>query len=367
MATPTTRTSGSRLPASAPLQSILEEISVPMDVMKEARRRRDLVLEIAREHPSVRGRWSSGSVAYGTANSPLEDADGGLKMNRRLADMRQFGPDAPGLGLGPGPLMEEIGYFVLVRLRDRHYPKATVDVSGKRAIKFEFHDTVDLDSAGPVDPYVDVVLGLARPEGARGLWIPNRKAPGGWDLADPAGHLQAMNGGTDKPLRVLRAHVVRLSKRTVKHDEHPVACSWNLCALALELVDDADLELPEAFARFLEGASRLILDAPTPDPSPVVAPIELPAGIPASLASLRLEQKASSARAAAAALTAGGARAHYAELFGPEVASIRSRERTDYLRRLGKGTPLAAAPSIVSAPSEAHKPTRSDGAPPQAW
>lgn len=355
MATTMPRSFGVSEPAAEPLRAILEEISVPMDVITEARRRRDLVLDIGLRHPSVRGRWSSGSVAYGTANSPLEDADGGLKMNRRLADMREFGPDASGVGHGPGELMREIGHYVLERLRP-HYPQATVDTSGKRAIKFEFHELVDIDAVGPVDPYVDLVLGLARADGKRGVWIPNRKAPGGWDIADPAGHLAAMNGSDDQALRTLRAHVIRLTKRAVKHDDVPVVCSWNLCALALELITDSELPMHEALAVFIEGAAEEIRYAPTPDPSPVVAPIALPANVTAERASLRLREMAGHARSACNADSSANARSSYAQLFGPEVDAIRARERPNNVAALNAGAALAAVPAA------AHKSTRSYGA-----
>jgi len=68
-----------RSSGSSVLRSILDEISVPMAVLKEARARRDRVLSIAYGHYAVRARYSSGSVAYGPANRPLEDADGGVK------------------------------------------------------------------------------------------------------------------------------------------------------------------------------------------------------------------------------------------------------------------------------------------------
>src|ERR1700733_5176231 len=114
MSTAVIRSAGSSS-AVPVLRSILEEISVPLDVLKEARVRRDLVLSIALAHAAARARYSSGSVAYGTTNSPLEDADGGIKINRRLQDLREFGPDAPSGGLRPEGLMEHFGLYVVER------------------------------------------------------------------------------------------------------------------------------------------------------------------------------------------------------------------------------------------------------------
>src|SRR5689334_19193572 len=115
MATVTARAAGASSAANRVLRSILDEISVPLAVLEEARSRRNRVLSVAANHPAVRARYSAGSVAYGTANSPLEDADGGIKINRRLADLREFGADAPGYGLGPTELMEHFGEYILER------------------------------------------------------------------------------------------------------------------------------------------------------------------------------------------------------------------------------------------------------------
>jgi hypothetical protein len=351
------RSSGSSAAASV-LRSILDEISVPMAVLKEARARRDRVLSIAYGHDAVRARYSAGSVAYGTANRPLEDADGGVKMNRRLADLREFGPDAPGHGLGPGQLMEHLGGYVLERLWG-DYPEATVDTTGNRAVKFEFHSPVDVDELGEVDPYVDFMIGLARVEG-RGLWIPNRKLALGWDIADPEHHLYVMNRQSSRELRVHRAHLIRLVKRAIKRDAAAgrlqVVCSWNISALALDLVEDAELSLPDALAAFLAAAASEIEWRLTPDPSPVVAPIALPDGVTNAMAAARLAEMAKYAHEAATARSEIGARNAYAKLYGPEVDAIRERNARAADRLLVTGATLAPLAS------RAHKHTRSDGA-----
>jgi hypothetical protein len=334
------------------LQTILEEISVPLPVLTEARARRDLVLTIATQLQAATHRYSSGSVAYGTANSPLEDADGGIRVDRRYDLARDFGPD---LGR-PEAIMQIFGDYIVDGLRRRGYPRATVDTSGKRAVKFEFHEQVDLDKIGPVDPYVDFILGLRRNDGGQGLWIPNKKLRGGWDLSDPEHHLYVMNRRDPQPLRVLRAHVIRLAKRAIKHDHVPVICSWNICALALNSIDDVERSLPFALADFFADAAIQIAFGPTPDPSPVVEAIALPDGVSHEQAGQRLKQMADHAMAAAQASSAAGGRMHYRNLFGPELDAIATREFKITDRRLAQGLPISAASA-----SAAHRSTRSDG------
>ena len=68
------RPSGSKAPAETVIEEILDEIAVPKDVLREAKNRRNLVLDIAGKHPAGRKGFPSGSVAHGTENKPLEDA-----------------------------------------------------------------------------------------------------------------------------------------------------------------------------------------------------------------------------------------------------------------------------------------------------
>jgi hypothetical protein len=90
-----------RGPGDQVVESILREIMVRGDVLAEAKRRRNLVCELAMQHEAARAVWYSGSVAHGTANSPLGDADCGVMVDRRFDEFRAFGPDAPGGGKGP--------------------------------------------------------------------------------------------------------------------------------------------------------------------------------------------------------------------------------------------------------------------------
>lgn len=170
-----------------------------------------------------------------------------------------------------------------------------------------------------------------------------------------------MNGGGPQGLRTLRAHVIRLAKRAVKRDRdmgrNPVICPWNICALALALIDDRSPPLHVALAEFFEFASTEIAGGLTPDPSPVVAPIALPKGVDNHAASARLAEMARHAHDAATAPDEAAARRAYSRLYGPELDAIRGRERAAADRRLRLGLPAAAI-----TPSRFHKPTRSDGA-----
>lgn len=346
-------------PAVSVLSAILEETSVPEEVLTEARRRRDLVLEIARQHPVARHRFSSGSVAYGTANSPIEDADGGVILDRRYDEAHEFGPDALS-GFGPDVLMRLFGEFVLPRLRAKGYPRATVDTSGKRSVKFSFHDPVAVKAGmDPIDPYVDFIIGLNRKSGD-GIWIPNRQVALGWDIADPKCHLSVMNEHRDEQFRAERAHAIRLAKRAIKRDGAlgliPVICPWNVCALAVERDDLFEGTPPDNLASLFEYAAERIADGPTADPSPVVAPIDLPKGITPEGAVARLTDFAHFARQAAEAESEAQARRAYAHLYGPEIDAIREREAKAARQRLGVGAPIAGAGA-----SQSYRPTRSDG------
>jgi hypothetical protein len=349
-------------PANGVLETILQEIAVPDAVLDEAKRRRDLVLEISMEHEAARASYASGSVAHGTENKPLEDADGGIKVNRRFEAFRRFGPDAPGGGEGPERFIAMFAEFILPRLRRRGYPNAEVDLTGNRAIKFLFNEHVDIDAWGPVDPYVDFIVGLAMAE-QDGLWIPNR-CEDGWDTADPERHTWLMTRRDDKPLRVFRAHVLRLAKRAVKRDDlipgrTKVMCSWNLSALALEIVDDL-APTADGLACFFEAASNHIRHGLTLDPSPVVQePIGLPEGVSLQLASQRLGEMAGIVRAAQHALSPAGARVELDALYGDEIRAIREREKA----RIDGGYATRDAGLLATAFGQSTgKRTRSDGA-----
>lgn len=358
-----TRRSGTEVPVDGVLREILNEIAVPLTVLGEAKRRRNLVLEIAMEHDAARAGYVSGSIAHGVHNKPLEDADCGVLIDRSYEAFRGFGPDAPGAGRGPEEFIQMFVKFITPRLQTRGYPKAQVNLDGNRAIKFEFNETVDIDDWGQVDPYVDLIVGLARRDGP-GLWIPNRRI-NGWDAADPQHHTWLMVERDRKELRVHRAHVIRLAKRAVKRDEVlparvKVMCSWNLSALALEHVVER-LPIGEALAAFFADAAASIQVALTDDPSPVIErPIDLPDGVTQAFAAERLYEMSDIVATACGMTSTAGARAELDQLYGAEINAIREGQK-HVLNNAFKTANAAAAATALSAPSPG-KMTRSHGA-----
>src|SRR5215207_7532972 len=77
-------------------------VAVPDNVLKEARERRDLIKKVAEEEFLTSRTFSSGSLAHGTQNDPLNDADAGVVLDRRVYD--DLGPD----GKGPCAIVEEV-------------------------------------------------------------------------------------------------------------------------------------------------------------------------------------------------------------------------------------------------------------------
>ncbi len=348
--------------ANEALEEIRRQIAVPMAVLEEAKARRNLVLEIAEEHDAARtgAGFASGSVAHGTTNRPLEDADCGIKVNRRFEAFRAFGPDAVE-DRGPEAFIQMFSEFVLPRLC-RSYPSAEVDLEGNRAIKFLFNETVDIDEWGEVDPYIELIVGLDRVDGP-GIWIPNRRRRG-WDPADPELHTELMTKQDAKSLRVLRAHVLRLAKRAVKRDGAnggvAVMCSWNLSALALELVTEAG-PIGVSLYDFLSGASASISAGLTEDPAPaVVEPIKLPEGISQEMASRRLREMAGVVERTLSQSSKAGARLELQPLFGQEIEEIRETEASRARRAYREGDGRKVA-STLGLPVAAQKPTSSHG------
>jgi hypothetical protein len=352
-------------PGDKALEEILRHIAVPKDVLAEAKTRRNLVCELAMRHPAARATWYSGSIAHGTHNSPLGDADCGVMVDRRSQEFREYGPDAAGAALGPEQFVRTFAAVVLPLLRDGGYPNAEVDLTGNRAIKFVCNAPIDFGEFGKVDPYVDLIVGLDRREGP-GIWIPNRRRRG-WDAAHPQKHTELMTQRDPQELVVHRAHLIRLGKRAIKRDglepRTPAMCSWNFSALALEHVE-ARTPLAGAFGAALSDASTSIAAGLTEDPAQVSDPIGLPDGMTNEESAGRLTQMATIVFAAAQAGTLIEARRLLSTLFGIEIDEIRARERATVRRnplnpalRSGDGAAVGAALGTSDPP----KTTRSHG------
>lgn len=352
-------------PADGVVESILRRIAVHEDVLAEAKKRRRLICRLAMQHEAARRWYYSGSIAHGTHNAPLGDADCGVVLSRMFERFRAFGPDADGAGKGPEEFIRMFAAFILPRVRAAGYPDADVDLTGNRALKFVFNSAVEFDELGSVDPYVDLILGLTRRDG-EGLWIPNRRK-GGWDASHPERHTELMTRVDPEPLVVHRAHINRLGKRAVKRDsvidgQIQVMYSWNLGALSLGIVLERK-PLAIALADFFAGASTAIADGLTRDPANVSDPISLPEGVTLQIASTRLAEMASVVYEAIGATNVFAARRALAPLFDVEIDEIREREKRAATHPLNDALrardPLAI--SAAAGATMALKRIRSDG------
>ncbi len=243
------------------LNDVRAQIATDDEVLSAARARRDLVAEAAMTLPGALRRFSSGSVAHGTVNDPVTDADGGIALDRRSFPM--LGPD--GDGDGPAEGVNELCKLVGERVREE-YPEARVTTS-KRGLKVTFNAPINGQ-----DPSVDLIVALTRKD-ADGLWIPNLETDD-WDASDPEEHTKLFTAGTRK-LRALRARVTRLAKAWNKQWSKPALSSFNLEALAWEYVDDEDVSLDEALAGFFAYARDEVEAGDTEDPAGVSEPIRL--------------------------------------------------------------------------------------------
>ena len=352
-------------PGDKALEEVLRHIAVPRDVLGEAKTRRNLVCSIAMKHPAARATWYSGSIAHGTHNSPLGDADCGVMVDRRSMEFRAYGPDAEGTGRGPEEFIQSFAGVVLPALREAGYPNADVDLTGNRAIKFMFNSRVDFGELGEVDPYVDLIVGMDR-RNAPGIWIPNRRR-NGWDAADPQKHTELMTERDPDQLIVHRAHLIRLGKRAIKRDAQeprpPAMCSWNFSALALGHVTERG-PLAASLARLFSDASSSIALALTQDPAGVADPIGLPSGVSNADSAVRLRDMGKVVSAAAEAPSRNEARRILSGLFGIEIDEIRAREqntvRRSPINRALRSRDAAAIGPALGAP-DLKKTTRSHG------
>lgn len=344
------RPSGSKTPAETVIKEILDEIAVPKDVLDEAKKRRNLVLDIAGKHPAGRQGFRSGSVAHGTENKPLEDADCGEMIDRRFEEFRAYGPDAPGIGEGPIAFVESFRAFIESEIRQT-YPNATAATMGqKRSIKIEFNEPVDFDEWGEVDPYVDFIVGLSMAAGS-GIWIPNLETDS-WDPGDPMLHTHLMAEKDPRDLRIFRARVLRLAKRAVKRDAAngggAVMCSWNLSALALEFFEEVT-SLSDGLEGFFTYASQQIAKHLTEDPSDAITdPIKLPQGVTQEQASARLAEMAAVVARANQAYSPQAARNELEAIFGSEIKEINERATKRMKRDLGREDAAGVAAGIGS-------------------
>lgn len=264
------------------LSDVRKQIAVDDDVLSETKARRNLVKRVARRFDGALKTFDSGSVAHGTVNKPVSDADCGVVLDRRTYP--ELGPD--GDEEPPNDIVQEMAEFVLEGVLEE-YPEAEQEV-GKRSIVITFNEPLEDESAEveDQDPSVDLIVALTKAEGS-GRWIPNTEARR-WDASDPEKHTELLNGPTLSD-RVHRARVIRLAKAAVKQDDVPVVSSFNVEALALEHVDSDDTIAESLRDLFLNGADDLEA-GDTPDPAEVSDPIKLPDGISRATAVSRLRE-----------------------------------------------------------------------------
>jgi hypothetical protein len=316
------------------LDEVRQRIAAEKWVLDETRARRNKVLAAAKRFDGALRTFPSGSLAHGTVNNPISDGGGGLVLNR--VSWPSLGPD--GGGEGPTRVMRLVAEFVAAALRP-HYPRRQVDLSGKRAIVFHFHEPMDDE-----DPSVDLMVCLTRRDAA-GFWIPNTKRAS-WDPSDSETHTRLMTAEPAR-LRVHRAQVIRLAKAAINgHDEDQRALiPWNISAEALSLIRQVG-KRSVSLAAFFADLADAIESGPTPDPAGVSAPIKLPDGVKREQAVRRLRFFAHHAEEAVAhrddhqrALAAWG------EVFPkqlPEAPRSAASQHADLLRSGSTGTGVAS-------------------------
>jgi hypothetical protein len=242
------------------LEDVEKKISADA-ALDEARRRRRETLVICSTFGGVLGTYASGSVAMGVVNDPVDDADGGMILDRRCYPA--LGPD--GGGDTPGDIVAELHDFVGPKIREI-WPQATAH-DMKRGITVRMHAPL----WSGADPHVDVVVAMNR-KGAPGLWIPNLVADC-WDASHPQRHVELMTSGT-RALRRTRARVVRLAKAWNCQFSDPALNSFNIVALALECIDTS-MPIDTALHVYFEHATASLAIRRTEDPAGVSGPIKL--------------------------------------------------------------------------------------------
>lgn len=325
------------------IEDIRQQIAAHDDALLEARSRRDAVLAAAATFAGVLRTFRSGSVTTGYDNHPVDDADGGMVLDRRI--YTSLGPD--GEGLLPHSTVEDVQNHIRPILRET-YPEVSVRKM-KRGILVTVNEPLDEEQ----DPTVDLVVALNRREDDA-LWIPNLDQER-WDPSHPERHVVLFTSGSSG-LRRTRAQVVRLGKAQVKQFSTPTLSSFNVAALGWEAIQEAEA-LDQALLRFFVYAAREIAVRRTEDPARVSGPIKLPDLQHATIMS-RLQRAADGLeRAIEAGDNEGKVRAALAEVFPNYVdAPDASSERNAMARSLRSGAPVLLSVGARPTPT-----TRSHG------
>jgi hypothetical protein len=331
------------------LEEIRQAISASDSDLKEARRRRDLVLNIAATFNGVLRTFKSGSVAHEDVNNPVDDADGGAVLDRRVHTA--LGPDSEAEE-GPEEIMAAVRDHVMPMVRET-YPEAKGRLI-KRAILIKFN----APNSDDVDPSVDLVVALTRRD-EDGLWIPNRDSDS-WDASDPEEHTRLLTA-EPKALRVHRARVIRMAKAAIKHDSTPALISFNIEALAFAHITRADT-LGASLQLFFERAAADIKVRLTDDPAGVSGTIKLPPGMTRDRSAKRLgffADKVGEARENARDRAA--VESALAELFPEELPNAERSARSNVADAIRRGDTGAMRRRLAIAPAAAIKSPRAYG------
>jgi hypothetical protein len=331
------------------LEEIRQDISASDRDLKEARKRRDVVLKAAATFEGALRTFKSGSVAHGDVNNPVTDADGGTVLDRRVHPT--LGPDSDEHE-GPEDVVGRVRDHVMPVVRES-YPNARSRLT-KRAILIRFHEP-DTDGA---DPSVDLVVALTRKD-APGLWIPNRDRDD-WNGSHPEEHTRLLTGGT-KSQRVHRARVIRLAKAAIKHDSAPALISFNVEALALTHITEV-ASLAKSLQLFFDHAARDIRAGLTEDPAGVSGKIKLPDGMTRERAAKRLRFFADKVQEALDHSDDRDAvEAALAELYPEQLPDARRSAKASLADAIRRGDSGRLRSSLSIAPAATVKPTRAYG------
>jgi hypothetical protein len=235
-----------------------KRIAVPDAVLKEARKRRDEIRGIVEEEFDTLRTFGSGSLAHGTQNDPLNDADAGVVLDRRVYE--GLGPEG-----GPRAIVEEVRGVLRTRLKEK-YPKVSFFTGGHRAIRVNFMEPIQ---PGGDNFTADLIVAIRRDEG--GLWIPDLDSDD-WNASHPERHVElivARNKKTDSQF----ARILRLAKHANAHHGKTIV-SFNVAALGLEAVTEK-VSLPEGLALFLHHAADGLNEGLTDDPAGISGPIKV--------------------------------------------------------------------------------------------
>jgi hypothetical protein len=237
------------------ISEIFEEararIAVDDAVLKEARIRRDRIRDIVEEEFATLRTFPSGSLAHGTQNDPLNDADAGVVLDRRVYE--GLGPD----GEGPSAIVEKVRSVLREVLRE-DYPNVRFFTGGRRAIRINFMESLQ---PGADNFTADLIVAVRRDEG--GIWIPDLDNDE-WDPSHPERHVElviARSKATDSHF----ARILRLAKHANAHHGRTVF-SFNIMALGLESITEK-VSLPEGLALLLRHAADSLDKGLTEDPA----------------------------------------------------------------------------------------------------